>query len=697
MITLFIDESGQFENERDSNYVVVGGILVKHQNKEELDSLCKEVEAEFIRIHGNDYHNNIHGTTRNLNNQQKIITNIINNRERFKDIIPIFIEKGNITRIINSNITDDNTTGMLYFNMLNDLITNIILYYPGMTKDEKNINIYLASRVTPENELSSEAQKHLDSLGIDKGKGKYGDNLYYLNNQTSSLINLHNELSRYPFLEEPLTVNIKKEIINYSNRNKEYMNLFYIADIVCNDIYNMGKRGLTYNLTSFINFLYDDINSEYKKIFRNYAKGELFDFLANHYDYNIKFNQQNNYKKVYDSYLSILEGNLDEIINKDSLRNALYSIRQLSAKGKYNRQKLIYLLTFLEKYIDEFQDLNKVIFYDLLLRAYNHVGSYNKAEVAFNKLINIASGSTSIEMINLKREVLTRYASTMANIFDFQKALYLIDNIIDVQQILEETLNTIDSILFNETPGVNKGMMLGKLYSAKAQYFSFLKKPEAYDFFIKALEFLEDHPGNKRQTMSYLVHFLCDHLEIEITSQMKDQLNKYFEGDNFSSQLNFLLDEERYMKPPRTFQMFAFVKLYSYRLTNEIDYNQLDKLVNRITKIPNDQLQHPWELIFYNIARLYSDRDRELAEKLTKCALDICLINSKNITMYILGLMIQIRMFPSEESVEKFIVFIENTKINNLYEYFSIGYLKDMNNINDKISYILSKFKFTYH
>lgn len=696
MLTLFIDESGQFENNNDIKNVVVGGVLIKHETVEELNNISNDVESEFIDIYGSNYENFIHGDSRNIIKQRDVISRIINSGGKFKYITPTFMAKGEVNRLINSNITDDNTAGMLYFNMVNSFVSTILLHYPEFEKTEKELNIFIASRIATEHALSGNKRLDLESIGMDKVIKPNGSTIYFLNNQTSILINLHNELSNYSLIKEPLDVKIKKKVINYDNREEQYMNMFYLADIVCNEVYNKRKMGRNHDFSTAISFFYDDINNEYKKIYKDYAEGRLYEFLDGCYDFNVKF-QENKFKKVYDNYIRILKKNVNKIISRDSIRDTLYSVKEFSAKGKYDRKKVLYLLTFLKDYLKELSHLNIIVFYELLLRVYNHMGLVTEATKTYNDLMDLAIEFTSLEMLDRKRSFLNLYTSILVNRFDFKEALEIIENLIDSELIIQEALLNIEAGLFDKVTAVDKGMQLGKYYSAKAQFLSFLNDPAALESYELALSCLEDHPRNKSQTTSYLVHFLCDHIDIQITSEIKGLLNDYFTGEDFSARLDFLLQEDKYLKVNRSYELFALLKLYLFRYPDEIEYSMLDRLVKKVLSIPEYKLQHPWELIFFTLAKLYLEYDKDLSEKLVKRALENSLINSEQVTIYLIGLMIKVETNRSIRAINEFINYVENVGQESLNSYFEIEKLKSEGDMEDKVELILSKFKFTYH
>ncbi|PEJ58821.1 hypothetical protein CN692_07545 [Bacillus sp. AFS002410] len=696
MITLFIDESGHFENEKDIENVVVGGILIKHERIEELNNLSKIVELEFKKIYNSEYHKFIHGKTRDIKKQKEIISKILNGGGKFNSITPTFMAKGKVNALINSNITDDNTAGMLYFNMINSLVSTILLYYPNITNKEKEINIFIASRITKLNTISGDKIHDLESIGMDKTTKQNGDTIYFLNNQTSILINLHNELSNNNLIQQPIDVKLKKVIVNYENREEELMNMFYLADIVCNEVYNKRKLDESTNLCNAISFYYDDINSKYKKIYKYYVEKKLFKFLENTYDFDILF-RKNNFKHNYDNYIRFLKENISEIISKDSIRDTLYLIKEFTSKGKYDRKKVLYLLLFLKDHLKKLNNLNKIIYYELLLRVYNDMGLVKEASKTYNDLLNLAIESSSFEMIDRKRNFLNLYTSTLANIFDFKKALSINESLIRSQLILQEELLNIEAGLFDKVTDIDtaKGMQLGKYYSAKAQSLSFLNDPSAIKYYMMALNLLKDHPRNRNQTTSYLVHFLCDHSNIQIDRKITDYLDDYFKGKSFNERLEFLIQEDKYMS--RTYELFALLKIYLHRSQDQIDYSILNRLVERVLIIPVYKLQHPWQLILFTLAKLYSMKNKGIAEKLLEIALEYSLSNPEQTTIYLIGLMIKINVYPNENSVNDFIKYIEHKCIEELNQYFDVEKVKSAENIEDKVELVLSKFRFTYH
>jgi hypothetical protein len=691
MLTLFIDESGVFEKEDDAAYVI-GGLLLKHTGMEGIVKLNQEVKEKFINICGHDYNEKIHGKERNHKLQNEIIEKIINSNSCI-DVEPVYITKGTLEKHVNSNITDDNNGCMLYLNMINTFVSTLLLHYPNLIKGEDKVNIFIASRVAKN--VSKLKRKQFEKMGFSSREDKDGIR-FFINNETSLLIHLNQELSSYNYYKHKIDINITKETINY-RKPAENAELFYLADIVCNHVYNAIKRKTGVNLHNRIPFIYDDINISYVNIHHQFLEQNLYEFLHLRYHFDDKFANHPS-KKEYDEYLQKIESNINEIINEDTVRETLSKVHSIVKSKNYSRQEVYNYLLFIGDHIDYLKDNeDKATYYDLYLQALNHHGEYGEnSEEIYKQALEKTSRIGSFRSISKKREIMNRYATTLSNGFNFKESLELTTYLIDAQNQLRNALVNIDSILFDKESKIQEDLHLGKFLSSKGQFLSFLEETpeEAYQCFHKAIEMMKGDKKNLSQTTSYLAHFLAENRDIQMSTMDRELLNDYLQGTSYEERLNNISNKKPEELNP--FQLFAFVKLYTKRLYEEVNHDDFRKLAMKLSRLDVKKLEHPWQLIFSNMANFILDHDRNLSNKLYTKAIEICEKEEKKVTIKLIGLMIAIQQNKDEQSVTNFTEYLKERNDSHLNAYFEYTFLIDNHTVADKIEKILSKFTYTY-
>ncbi|MCC9296705.1 hypothetical protein LN736_17860 [Clostridium sp. WLY-B-L2] len=150
MIYIFLDEAGSFEcNDNDKiKREVIGGVICKNiKNEKSIKTLTDGLEKQFINAGGYDYYNKIHGKRRNGKIQNAVLKSIFIDKKCGNKIIPFYIERGNVNKKIFSNITDDNNASFLYLNMLNRVISNLLLYKSEIMDDDNEVIVNLPTRV----------------------------------------------------------------------------------------------------------------------------------------------------------------------------------------------------------------------------------------------------------------------------------------------------------------------------------------------------------------------------------------------------------------------------------------------------------------------------------------------------------------------------------------------------------------------
>lgn len=703
MISLFIDESGSFEcidtfvqnvDGKELKEVVGGVLCIGLKSEAELIVLNEKLKADFIDICGTDYYKRIHGKTRIGSLQNKVLKRVFEESQGYNKMIPFYIHKGELTKNINSNITDDNTAAMLYFNMLNRLVSNVLLFYPDFIKDNQceEIHINIASRRTPFKSLDSKKIEEFNELGISIDE-QY-QNSFKLKSSTSVLINVSNELNRADYLKAKLDINIKEHSIDYNGTGTSCNELFQLADFVCNNAYLK-----VLNIHNEITFSYDDIDESYRNIYKNYKSGNLFDYIEEKYNFDDNF-KDCSHRKVYNRYLNKLDEK--SILTLGKIKECVSRLGLIVHEKKFERRKIKYFIDFLEPTIDQFSEKNKILkldFYYIKLSVYNHLGDFNNNKKTYKKLIENADSMFSMEAIDRKLKINNVYAVTCSNEFDFKSALNIVDELIIIQEDIERIFTQSNELLFNinSTKDNIHDTDMGKLYSSKGQYLSFMGDNSAYTNFYKAIEYMGNDEINRSQTISYLIHFIAENKQA-IQSKDIELIEEYLGFKDFDEGIEYFtsLNENELIVPPESFKLFAFVKLHLNRFKELIEEDKLIKLIKKVQKLDTDRLEHPWELILFNLALNCSDK--ESRKKLFNYASKICMDEKNDITLKLIGNMIQINSDLSRGTVKNFINYLKEDFITDfMRKYFELEKLeKEELILEKKLELINSKFTYMY-
>ncbi|HHY81478.1 MAG TPA: hypothetical protein GX505_02235 [Clostridiales bacterium] len=703
MIALFLDESGNFEvNNKPIESLsgqkpadVVGGILCYGlRNENDLKNLNNRVKQEFINVCGDNYFENIHGKSRVGKYQTVMLDRLFSGESRLQGIIPFYIEKGVLDKKINSNITDDNTACMLYINMLNRVLSGILLYNPDLNinKSNEKVYIFLPTRRPPIHKLDNATINSYRSLSAFVPEDI--DDRFRIPSSTSVLINLNNELSSMDYLCNRIDFSIQEHTIDYSKSDFPYNELYQIADFVCNNAYfKVQKLEKEYVLA------YDNINECYRRLYRNYMEKNLYGYLMELYYYNINF-CQNRYKKLYDKHIAKLDEGA--IIISNNIRQCMTKLDIVIAEKSYERKCLKFVLDYLEQHIEALPAKDNLIrqqFYYLKMSVYNHLGDFKGNLMTYKKLDEVSKQINSLESIDLRLRARKLYAVTCSNSFQFRDALSAIDDTIAIHEELQSLVKNIGEMLFDEALDSSfSDVEMGKLYSSKGQYLSFLNNEEAYECFYSAIDYMGLDTANRLQTISYLMHHLAMSNR-HISQKDRELMIEYFGCGNFSGSMQrFIeLDSAQLMIPPESFRLFAFLKLYLMRFRNELDMDLLDKFTKKILNLEIKRMEHPWELILFNLGKFYF-KEIDLSRTLMKAACSICNNAENDLTMELIGKMIMVNCEANDKSIKSFCDFLQSDKATDyIRTYFEISKLMDTSlTTEEKINLINSKFTYMY-
>lgn len=702
MIYIFLDEAGSFEcNDNDkTKREVIGGVICKSvKNEESLKKLGSSVDKQFINAGGYDYWNKIHGKQRNGKIQNTVLKSIFIDKKCGNEIIPFYIERGTFNKRIYSNITDDNNASFLYLNMLDRVVSNLILYKSGILDGDNEVIINLPTRVLPVKKLSSREIKAFRELSYDIVNDRV-----VLDLSSNLLSALSCEISNCSFLKNKIHVGINANKIIYGDecKNKDNLNVFYqLSDFVCNNAYLKVMDDL-----NEIVFAYDDIDECYRKIIQYYNEGKLYEYVNQREKYDIEF-KDSKYKRIYDYYIK----NLDEekLYNDTSIRDFIIKEGAEIKSKEYIRVFVKRKLEKVDKYVDSSiakNNLKTVIeYYIFKMRTYNHLGDFKDNSNTYKNIKKLTYGINSLYIIKLRMEAENLYAVTLSNSFLFKESIEYIDELIKYQEFVEEMYKEIAcSIDKKEINKIYYDVDMGKYLSSRGQYMSFIEDISSKSYFLKALDCFKYDDAQRNQTISYLIHYYS-YFKIVPEDNIRRTIDKYFEFDSFRDGVNYFtkIKYENLLSPGESFKLFAFIKYWIVygKMGQIIDLGQIKKLSTKLVNLcsyveeHSKFFEHPYELIFYNIAQRLEAGF--LKKEFNDKAISICKNPNSEFTLRAIGFMIKLNCYKNKKDLKKFIKFLnEEDVLEETRQYFEVNVLSREDDINKALNIINSKFTYMY-
>lgn len=614
MITICLDESGNFEDEKYTKPLIIGGLMYTGddflQEEKRIENfyidLCKELNIE--------YPNDIHSTDNNPTLNEKITEGVINYlKEHEKYYFTAMIkynnsnEKSKDERI--SNIADTSYGGNLYENMATKFIYNNIFYNPDLINKNNMVNLRLATRSS---QLYKDKDKILieqfDKLGYDKND--YGDSYrYYLTKAATFKTALATKIYESNY-DKKIQFDLKVESINYKKESTTSPFLFF-ADNVC-EIIKRETRSMNYasnmeklnNLLrkkvnrDFYCFAYDDIDLIWTKVMQSIKDKDLIKALHN--IAKMTYSDSNNKKYYLSFWLPKTKEIIKDIFDVNMIDSYIANLDYYFSKDKSEYDIGMFIAERLLEIIEEKNirnsDYIKYKIYEKIAIANNHRGDIATAIEYFEKIKNLINNGCNVNMldiINLKNREIELYE----NSFDYEKSLA---SLLELKPNVEKIEDTFFDIAINLDINNDKSYYIrekGKILSHIGQVYGFLNnKEEAERYFYEALE-LFNMKNDKKVTRSYLKHLYIENKEREKYEKL--MIEDYNTSDYKELMSIIFKNQDR-------FELFYYVKSLNMLYADDIDDNFVKNIIKELNKniLSDSILPHPVELIIKHIALL---------------------------------------------------------------------------------------------
>lgn len=628
MISIFLDESGNFE---DMNYKVkfIGGLIYYgsdvEEEKDRLENFFKKTCLDL----GVEYPRGIHTTEMNGNDSYMV-------KERLKQYLVNYIRSNpnyyftfmlsgrNRKTYFNSNfnVVGEKYASNLYDNMIANLIENLIFFNPLLKDRAYNLNV--ATRIAVVSKNDTQKINEYEEQGY-ISKPYNNEKIFFdLNNNTSIKSAIASKFIDNKMQLDIQNVDINVERISYKINKGDLENkttpFLYAADIVCdiikstiaeasdpqNKYKNIGDKLRNIKQRDFfiekittrlhkINgnhvfaWVYDDIEGLWKDLNLAFYKKDLLLFLEVLYD--IKTSNSDFGRFYYDYWCKELLKDIKLIFNSNEIDYYLSKLELFIMNKEFAiYEKGLFIALKIEDFLlsPNGSYKNKYLFklYDILLRGYNHQGDTNKSNCYISKCKKLKNSVSTFEYI----EFMNRELQIYANQFDYDKCIEKAKEIKLCLDVYREAEKEISKYLEKES---ELNIFIGKVLSSLGQFYAFKEnKTLALDYFEKALLEFKDSNDNIKKTTNYLLHLAVAQNDYSLFIERAGE--KWMDKE-----LDLLFDE--ILREGNRFELYLYLKaLYTFFL-DDIS----DKLWDRILKTDfkkyknlGFEITHPWELIF---------------------------------------------------------------------------------------------------
>lgn len=554
-------------------------------------------------------------------------------------------------RTNNIDIVDFHNPGVLYERLITLLVYNFTFYSFNENVDKNIFKIASRTPTVIAADLSDDqrqAIKNLNDIWVD------GNNKIHL---TATNINTFKSALAVKYFEGNAINNravndieLECKSLNYTaNNSKGISPFYYLADIICYYIQRYLYQKVGYDTFALdgevlqkvsrdmpvaIDFwVYDEVDSLFKKMVESYEEGRLAECFAYRYDIEYSASPFSAYymdtwvqrfdRRIAGDYTGKLDNKSDserrnlDGKRKDFIRNMDYYIADaevymrneaLYGKGMYINNHLMQLVT---RGNYKLTNRQAYLINDFSLRYYNHQGSIEKSRKYFRRLVELKN-AVNIEEFESS---LNRAAQIYFNQFEYEPLVDIYEILLqDAENVKEAyraqmaSMNEIIAEYFSEGEGAGKAdgaesrsglEWLGKMYSSLGQAYAFSERYEdAEQCFRKAIgEFNTE--ANKMRTLGYLLH-AC------ISSGAKalylQESPVYFQSDHPGAQMSELI--KRDICGLARYNLFVWIKgVWTFELYKATAYREAVRmLIKKIREAfktnPEDFFQHPWALIF---------------------------------------------------------------------------------------------------
>lgn len=656
VVTISLDESGEFEqpNYTEADKLVfVAGVLYKSPSVGDTINEYKRVAEFFKKVceeAGTTYPDDLHVNPGNTNSK-----NVGRTKECYKKHLAEYLQKGTLDNkpvtgpgiprrnanseyyiyeilrtlegkqyLINnqkvSTFIKEDDLSNLYLHMSEEALLRTVLYNPRIP-EIKTVRVDLATRTT--GNIDRDHAKRYSMEGF---------NAIPVNADNMRRVELTNQYVFRTALEREMLNSHQTDIqvdrfdtrsIKY-NLDKKFMEMLYLADAVCT---YMGRADeeLTYSsnyaekqfsrMKNLIGgadhcllFLHDDADMLYEKVYKYAHEGSLYHALSRLYDLKKLDTTGGKFYQLH--WFKVLNKFLKEAVTPSTMTAAIRMLDERTRNNNIDVDKLQYIFDQLNAMVplaDYPNNQDRSILYKLYqagVSIYNHHADTEKVAWCRKESEKYEDYYGVTQRIRARN----KEAVALGDMFRYKEAEQIAK--VDVD-FYKDLIDLQECYLEKQSAG--DVMEYGITLSQYAQILAFQRKPEARQYFKKALKQIPDHTPNYSITESYLLHHYID---MGDETAYAEEAQHYFNGNKtIENQLRYVIQEggqEHNAMISLRFALYILIRaadtFYANRLT-EKEYNALITIENTLTRDPNSFLSHqvgahPWELIYRHLASL---------------------------------------------------------------------------------------------
>lgn len=648
MLTLSLDEYGDFEGLKNTNEpIYIAGVIYEDKKKEPDTNIERKRIKEYYKqviedakkdrspslyvypdaLHSNGDKSRDHNVVKPVKQQVNSTLKefllkgtykgnelVYPSRKGRYHIFVILKSKKGMEDLLKNNASffaRDDYASNLYFHMANQLISKLVFHNP-LIENIDDIWLDIATRTSANFDKNDPICEEYNKLKYQGTLSSDKKSIYYkLTNADIYRSVISKEMVDTG--KTNLTIsNFRVRSITYKSDTNN-MEFLYLADTICSILgFNLkgdnedawleeiSKR--TKSLTGRENnliFGYDEVDLTFSEAYRKYEQGDYYEALSKLYDIQL---QRGKFAEFYQRQWA---AKLEEAITKNGsialVNIAVMKLEDSIYKNGFNQDKSIYIYNIIEQLaknvFDELEKKNhntnhaesqRMLYtlYDVGVTCFCHIGDSMRARECFEKCKQYA-GAVGLETYLYTRNKVVVYNT---DCYEFDNALELAREDLTYHELLSDLKKEIN------LPG-SSNLSYGQAYSQLGQTHAFVRSQEAEDLFIKALECFPEDSDNYKKTESYLLHYYLDN-----KNEKYLEASKHYFGQNESiqDQLKYISEEgqkENAIIDVR-FAMYVFIRgVYTFRM-NEVTGKTWKYIKSFMTQNNSKFTGHPCEIIY---------------------------------------------------------------------------------------------------
>lgn len=665
MITIALDEKGEFERAQDNSEATYIAGMIYDDNGDENDTKNEMLRlSSFFRkaclLVGAKYPKDMHVSGYNHASVARV-------KEQIRAGLPEFIQKGTFQgeeivlpeggtavrtgtyhffAIVKSSegkkellgpsvsaLVKDDFASNLYLHMAEEVICRVLFQNP-VIRDVNKVRIDLATRrvvLTGEDKNRASEYAQLNYREVDQE--------YRVAEESREFVLTTPDVYRTAIEREMMNAeqthvqveSIKTRSISYYPKNPEKMAFLHLADIICSHMgYKMQGTtprewldeiverldcitGTDNNLV----FAYDSIDGYYERALNQYQAGDYYKTLSIVYDALHIDSECTDYYR--DKWFHKLITDMEVTCDCSLFTMAVRKLAAASRNNNVNIDRMKYILDQLlemETNVKFPSGEDKVVLYDLYntaARILNQSGLSEQAEGYLQK------AKQYHQYIGVEQLLSSRNKQVVASCdqFNYETAKLLVKENLECYDMIFQVRKQLTSEA--DVQGIGYAIAL----SQAGQVYSYLRREKAEQYFLKALEEFEENTPNYMITLSYLLHHYLD-MKNQVQFEKYMAIYMYGEMDLEKQLISSILENgagRDTLKSLKYF-MYLYVKSLYVFYMDQISEPLLKKLLD-IRKtfektLPDAVLQmcgHPWQLIYKYLAFIAYDKGhRDIAE-----------------------------------------------------------------------------------